>query len=207
MKRILSMLLLAVTLMSFASCGKTTVSPSDDSNTKALSDTAEDGNKSTGNNSAKALVVYFSCTGNTKAVAGKIAELADADLYEIVPETPYTADDLNYSNDNCRANKEMNDSSSRPKIGSKTIDFSQYDTIYLGYPIWWGTMPKIINTFLDSYDLSGKTVHPFCTSGSSGISTSVAAIKNEEPGAVVTDGLRAAGETDSAIDKWIKTNS
>lgn len=101
----------------------------------------------------KALVVYFSCTGNTKAVAEKIAQLTGADLYEIVPEIPYTAEDLNYNNDSCRANREMDDSSARPAIGSDAVEISAYDTVYIGYPIWWGTMPRIINTFLDTYDL------------------------------------------------------
>ncbi|MGN0688913.1 MAG: flavodoxin [Oscillospiraceae bacterium] len=155
---------------------------------------------------AKALVVYFSCTGNTKAVAERISELTSADLYEIVPEIPYTAEDLNYNNNNCRANKEMNDASARPEIGSEAVDISAYDTIYIGYPIWWGTMPRIINTFLDTYDLSGKTVMPFCTSGSSGISKSVSDIRAEEPDADVRDGLRASNSSDSSIDEWLSRN-
>lgn len=154
----------------------------------------------------KALVVYFSCTGNTKSVAEKIAQLTGADLYEIVPAELYTAEDLNYNNDSCRANREMNDTSARPAIGSKSIDISAYDTVYIGYPIWWGTMPRIINTFLDTYDLSGKTVMPFCTSGSSGISKSVSDIRAEEPTADVRDGLRASGSSDSSIDEWISRN-
>ena len=118
---------------------------------------------------AKMLVVYFSATGNTKAVAEEITRLTGADLYEIVPAVPYTDEDLNYNNNECRANQEMNNASARPAIGSEAMDVSSYDTVFIGYPIWWGTMPRIINTFLDTYDLSGKTVLPFCTSGSSGI--------------------------------------
>ena len=113
---------------------------------------------------AKTLVVYFSATGNTKAVAEEITRLTGADLYEIVPAVPYTDEDLNYNNNECRANQEMNDASARPAIGSEAMDVSSYDTVFIGYPIWWGTMPRIINTFLDTYDLSGKTVLPFCTS-------------------------------------------
>ena len=154
----------------------------------------------------KALVVYFSCTGNTKSVAEKIAQLTGADLYEIVPEIPYTPEDLNYNNDSCRANREMNDPSARPTLGSNTVDISAYDTVYIGYPIWWGTMPRIINTFLDTYDLSGKTVMPFCTSGGSGVSTSVSDLRAEEPAADVRDGLRASGSSDSSIDEWISRN-
>ena len=161
---------------------------------------------STPETESKALVVYFSCTGNTKAVAEKIAQLTGADLYEIVPAEPYTDEDLNYNNDSCRANREMNDPAARPAIGSNTVEISAYDTVYIGYPIWWGTMPRIINTFLDTYDLSGKTVMPFCTSGGSGVSKSVSDIRAEEPAADVRDGLRASGSSDSSIDEWISRN-
>lgn len=153
------------------------------------------------------LVVYFSCTGNTKAVAEKIAELTNADIYEITPSEPYTASDLNYNDDNCRANREMNDESCRPEIEGQAPDLSGYDTVFIGYPIWWGTAPRIINTFLDAYDLSGKTVMPFCTSGGSGVSTSVSVIRNAEPAADVRDGLRASGAGDSNIESWISDNN
>ena len=155
---------------------------------------------------AKTLVVYFSATGNTKAVAEEIVRLTGADLYEIVPAVPYTDEDLNYNNNDCRANQEMNDGSARPAIGSEAIDISVYDTVFVGYPIWWGTMPRIINTFLDMYDLSGKIVLPFCTSGSSGITQSVSDIRAAEPDADVRDGLRASGANDSGIESWIADN-
>ena len=155
---------------------------------------------------AKALVVYFSCTGNTKAVAEKISELTGADLYEIVPAEPYTDEDLNYNNDNCRANREMDEPDARPAIGSDTIELSGYDTVFIGYPIWWGTMPRIINTFLDTYNLSDKTVMPFCTSGGSGISKSVSDMKAQEPDADISDGLKANGSSDSGINKWLSDN-
>ena len=152
-----------------------------------------------------ALVVYFSVTGNTKALAETIAETTGADIVEIVPETPYTSEDINYSNDNCRANKEQNDDSARPEIANKIENIDDYDTIFLGYPIWWGTMPKIINTFLESYDLSGKTIMPFCTSGGSGIETSVFAIKSTCPGADVKDGFRGSSSaTAEQIETWIE---
>ena len=154
---------------------------------------------------AKTLVVYFSATGNTKTVAEEITRLTGADLYEIVPAVPYTDEDLNYNNE-CRANQEMNDASARPAIGSEAIDVSSYDTVFIGYPIWWGTMPRIINTFLDTYDLSGKTVLPFCTSGSSGITQSVSDIRAAEPDADVRGGLRASGANDSGIESWIADN-
>lgn len=154
---------------------------------------------------SKILVAYFSCTGTTKAVAEKIAELTGGDLYEIVPSGPYTSDDLNYNNNNCRANREMNDPSARPAIAGDNIDLFAYDTVIIGYPIWWGTMPRIINTFLDTYDLSGKTVLPFCTSGSSGVSKSVSDIRSAEPGANVKDGLRVSGANDSNLEGWLRS--
>lgn len=150
--------------------------------------------------------MYFSATGNTKTVAEEITRLTGADLYEIVPAVPYTDEDLNYNNNECCANQEMNDASARPAIGSEAIDVSSYDTVFIGYPIWWGTMPRIINTFLDTYDLSGKTVLPFCTSGSSGITQSVSDIRAAEPDADVRGGLRASGANDSGIESWIADN-
>lgn len=156
--------------------------------------------------SSGTLVVYFSCTGNTKAVAEKLAELSGADIYEIVPSEPYTSDDLNYNNNNCRANREMNDENSRPAIGSDAVDLSEYDTIIIGYPIWWGTMPRIINTFLDTYDLSGKVILPFCTSGGSGVSRSVSDIKKAEPDADVRDGIKASGANDKNLAEWLENN-
>lgn len=150
------------------------------------------------------LVVYFSCTGNTKKVAEKIAALTGGDIYEIVPAEPYSAADLNYNNDDCRANREMNDPTARPAIGGGKADISGYDTVIIGYPIWWGTMPRIINTFIDSCELSGKTVLPFCTSGSSGISRSVSDIKAAAPTADVCDGLRASGVSDAELEKWLR---
>lgn len=100
----------------------------------------------------------------------------------------------------------MDDPSARPAIGSDTVDISNYDTVFIGYPIWWGTMPRIINTFLDAYDLSNKTVMPFCTSGGSGISKSVSDIKTQEPDADIRDGLKANGSSDSSINKWLSDN-
>lgn len=119
------------------------------------------------------LVAYFSATGNTKTVAEQIADVTGGELYEIEPAEPYTSEDLDYNNDDCRANLEMNDDTVRPEIAGAIENIEQYDTIYLGYPIWWGNAPRIMNTFVETYDLSGKTVVPFCTSGGSGISTSV----------------------------------
>ncbi len=119
----------------------------------------------------KTLVVYFSATGTTKLLAEYAAEILNADLYELVPENPYTEADLAYYT-NSRADQEQNDSSARPAISGSVENMEKYDTIILGYPIWHGQAPRIINTFLESYDFSGKTIVPFCTSHSSGIGSS-----------------------------------
>ncbi len=152
----------------------------------------------------KSLVVYFSATGNTKAFAEKIAKVSGADLWEIVPDEPYTSEDLDYSHDDCRANLEQHDDSARPKIDGTVENMDSYDTIFLGYPIWWGTMPKIILTFVESYDLSGKTILPFCTSGGSGISASVSTLSALVKDAEVKEGLRGSASTsDETIEKWL----
>ena len=118
------------------------------------------------------LVIYFSRTGNTEKIAEYLIELADADSYVIEAAVPYTDDDIKYQDDNCRANKEQNDKTVRPEIANPIASIDSYDIIFLGYPIWWGQEPRIIDTFLESHDFSEKTVIPFCTSGSSGIGTS-----------------------------------
>ncbi|MGN0553904.1 MAG: flavodoxin [Oscillospiraceae bacterium] len=221
MKKLVSTLMVFTLLFSFTACGnnnngeseKLQDSASQTEQQTTVSEQEPDSSAETSSTESnpvetetKSLVAYFSCTGNTKAVAERIAELTGADLYEIVPAEPYTEEDLNYNNNDCRANREMNDSSARPAIGSDSIDISDYDTVYIGYPIWWGTMPRIINTFLDTYELSNKTVMPFCTSGGSGVSKSVSDIKAEEPDADIRDGLRASGSSDSGINEWLSDN-
>ncbi len=118
------------------------------------------------------VVVYFSCTGNTKKVANTIAEVTNSDIFEIFPAVPYTDEDLNYNDDKSRVNYENNDDAIRPEIAITFENLEDYDTIYLGYPIWWGQAPKILYTFVESYDFTGKDIVPFCTSGSSDIGNS-----------------------------------
>lgn len=117
----------------------------------------------------KALVVYFSCSGITRKLAETLASVVDGTLYEIRPAVPYTDADLNWNDPKARSTVEMRDKSSRPEITGSVADIEQYDTVFLGFPIWWYVAPTIINTFLESYDFSGKTVIPFATSGSSDV--------------------------------------
>lgn len=156
---------------------------------------------------AKALVVYFSATGNTKAVAETLAVLKGADIYEIVPEQPYTDEDLNYNDRTTRATAEQNDPDARPAIQGIITDFEQYEIVYVGYPIWWGDMPRILYTFFDAYDFSGKTIAPFCTSGGSGLSGTSGTIAELESGATVLDGLHvsdsAADSSESSVAQWL----
>ena len=117
--------------------------------------------------SQKSLVAYFSCSGVTKKTAELLSDMAGADLFEIRPEVPYTKADLDWMDKKSRSTVEMNDPSYRPAIADKVEHMEQYDTVYVGFPIWWYVAPTIINTFLESYDFSGKTVIPFATSGGS----------------------------------------
>ena len=129
----------------------------------------------------KSLVAYFSASGVTKGVAVKLAKVINGDLYEIKPEQPYTSDDLNWMNKNSRSSIEMKDKSSRPAISGRIDNMEDYDIVYIGFPIWWYVAPTIINTFLESYDFSGKTVIPFATSGGSGLGNTVSELKTSRP--------------------------
>ncbi len=151
----------------------------------------------------KTIVIYFSATGTTQKIAGYISELTNSNRIEIVPTEEYTDNDLNYNNSNSRANKEQNDRSSRPKIRNE-IDIAEYDTIYLGYPIWWGDVPKIILTFVENNNLEGKKIIPFCTSHSSGMSTSLNTLKSYKELNIV-DGRRFDSSSNkSDVESWLK---
>ena len=154
----------------------------------------------------KALVAYFSCTNTTEGIAELIAEETSGTLFEIVPEDPYTDADLNYNNSNSRATKEQNDSSIRPAITGTVDDMEKYTVVFLGYPIWWGQAPRIISTFLESYDFSGKTIVPFCTSHSSGIGSSATNLHSLAANANWLDGERfASGTSQDEIATWLDT--
>ena len=231
MKRIFALILALCMTFSLFACGKKQADPTPGSQSSANTGTADpgqgggsaaptdpgtggsgsgsgsgdpSGTGSTGSGWAgtRVAVIYFSCTGNTRTAAERIRDLTGADLMELVPEQPYTSQDLDYNDESCRANQEQKDPAARPRIAGQPLDLSQYGTIYLGYPIWQGTAPRIINTFLDSYDLTGKTIRPFCTSGSSGIETSVADIRAAAPGVDVMAGLRIADPDGSDVKAW-----
>ncbi|HOC33967.1 MAG TPA: flavodoxin [Ruminococcus flavefaciens] len=134
------------------------------------------------------LVAYFSASGNTAALANKLAAAAGADICEIRPAVPYTKDDLNWMNKQSRSSVEMSDKSSRPAIADTAVDIAKYDTVYIGFPVWWYIAPTIINTFLESADFSGKKIILFATSGGSGFGKAVENLKASAPGAVITEG-------------------
>lgn len=153
----------------------------------------------------KVLVVYFSATGTTKGIAETAAEGMGADIYEIVPQVPYTDADLNWHDDNSRTTIEMNDSSSRPEINGAVENMEQYDVVFIGYPIWWGEAPRIINTFMESYSFEGKTLIPFCTSSSSGIGSSGKNLEALTNGAEWLEGRRfGGGASDEEVISWIE---
>ena len=147
----------------------------------------------------KILVAYFSATGNTKSVAEKLAPAINADLFEIVPEQLYSTEDLNWHNDKSRTSVEMGDKSSRPKISSKIDNISQYKIVFVGSPIWWGREPSIMDTFIESYDFSDKTVIPFVTSGSNGIGDYGANLQALAPNAKILGGKRFS--TDVTVEE------
>jgi len=153
----------------------------------------------------KALVVYFSATSNTEAAAEKIAKITGADLYEILAKEPYSDDDLNWHDSDSRSTKEQNDSSVRPEIGSEPLSLEGYTTIYVGYLIWWGEEPRILDTFVESYDFSGITMIPFCTSSSSGIGRSGKNLAEHAGSGNWLDGARfASNVSEETLASWIE---
>lgn len=152
---------------------------------------------------SKALVVYFSATGNTKAVAEQLAEVAKADIWEIVPAEAYTAEDLDYTNTESRSSLEMSDPEARPMIKECT-DVSAYDVIYVGFPIWWGVCPRIIDSWLENNILEGKKLIPFATSGTSAIDGCVEYLRTNYPELNWQDGRLLNGATAEDIEAWLK---
>lgn len=152
----------------------------------------------------KVLVVYFSATGTTKGVAEKIAKITNADIYEIKPAQPYTDADLDWNDSSSRSTAEQNNKSARPEIASEKLSLDGYSTIYIGYPIWWGEEPRIMDTFAESYNFDGITMIPFCTSSSSGIGRSGKNLEENAKSGTWLDGQRfSANPQDSEIQMWI----
>ena len=151
----------------------------------------------------KALVAFFSASGVTKKLSEKLAKVIGADLFDIVPETHYTKEDLNWMDKKSRSSVEMNDRASRPAIASKVEDMAQYDVVFIGFPIWWYREPSIIDTFAEAYDFGGKTIIPFATSGGSGLGESGMNIGALAKDAHVIEGKRfASGVSEEELKGW-----
>ena len=155
---------------------------------------------------SKILVAYFSASGTTARVAKNLAEAAGADLYEIRPAVPYTRADLNWMDKQSRSSVEMNDKASRPALADKDADISAYDTILLGFPVWWYVAPTIINSFLESYDFTGKKIVLFATSGGSGFGKTVQNLASSCPGATIREGRLLNGRPSANdLKVWVET--
>ena len=182
MKKITAILLIVLMVNSLAACG---------------------GEKKTADET-RILIAYFSATNTTEGVAETIADSLSADIYEITPAEPYTDADLDYHDDNSRSTIEMNDNSVRPVIAGSVEDMEQYDIVFIGYPIWWGEAPRILSTFVESYDFTGKTIVPFCTSGGSGVGSSATNLEALTDGAIWLPGTRLnGGSSHETIVDWV----
>lgn len=153
---------------------------------------------------SKKLVAYFSASGVTKNIAVRLAKAADADLFEIKPSVPYTRADLDWTNKKSRSSVEMNNPDSRPEIAERLSNMEDYDTVFIGFPIWWYVAPTIINTFVESYDFSGKTIVPFATSGGSGMGKTVEVLKSLCPNANWENGKMLNRVSDWELESWVK---
>jgi len=155
----------------------------------------------------KTLVAYFSATGVTKSVAENLAQAAEADLYEIKPAEPYSNADLNWLDQNARSTVEMKDWNSRPEIVDDNFSIKEYDTIFLGFPIWWYIAPTIINTFLEKHDFSGKTIILFATSGGSRFGSAIENLKNSvDPSAKIIEGkILNTNPTVEELGQWVNS--
>ena len=185
---------------------KNTEEQADDAVTgESDSNTAEKMVEDTSSKGSDVLIVYFSATGTTKGIAEKIAGITGADTYEIKAAQEYSDADLNWNDSDSRSTKEQNDSSSRPEIGSEAVSLDGYSTIYIGYPIWWGEEPRIMDTFVESYNFDGITMIPFCTSSSSGIGRSGQNLADNAGSGTWIDGKRfGAGASEDEIRSWIE---
>lgn len=212
MKKITSILLALVLVFSFAACSNNSDNSASTANSttstpagKQSTDESSDNNTNSTSNS-KILVVYYSATGSTKAVAETIADTTGADLFEITPVDPYTSDDLNWTNDNSRVSVEHNDESKRDVPLTKTTpdNWADYDIVFIGYPIWWGIAAWPVNNFVEGNDFTGKTVIPFCTSSSSGLGQSGDLLADMAVTGNWQDGERfSSGASSSKVESWV----
>lgn len=218
MRKLIPFLLVITLSIGLIGCSsKTDKTPTETNDTSDISSKTEDksvndntieSNSSTNSNTDKkdTLVVVFSATGTTKNVAKKIAEIENADFYEIEPKEEYTTADLNWNDRNSRSTKEQNDPKSRPEIGSEKISVKEYKKIYIGFPIWWGEEPRIVDTFVESYDFSDITMIPFCTSSSSGIGRSGQNLADNAKSGNWLDGKRFSGSvSETELENWINS--
>ena len=207
MKRILPLFLAILLVASFAACADNkTTDPTEKTAADPLVSAAPESTAAPDTTAAagKTLVVFFSATGTTKGVAEKIAAIENADLYEIKAAQPYTAADLDWNDSNSRTTLEQNDKTARPAIGSDPLSLDGCTTIYIGYPIWWGEEPRILDTFVESYDFTGITLIPFCTSGGSGIGRSGRNLADNAGSGDWLDGQRFnGGVSEAELQTWI----
>lgn len=217
-KKLAAYVLCGILMFSLAGCGnsenmtneKTETNSTVESlhkkaDTSAADDQVQSSDTNISDENLKAAVVYFSGTGNTREVANRIASEIGADIYESIPKEKYNDEDLNHNDDNCRANIEMNDVNARPEIENNLSAVEDYDIIYLGHLIWWGTAPRIIQTLLEKYDFSKATIYTFCTSGGSGIEKSISDLQSFYPELNIAEGKRFSNDADDDVKKWIES--
>lgn len=212
MRKLISIVLALVLVLSLVACSNRSDSGSNNANsaTSSLPD-IQSGDESSDNNTdsssnSKTLVVYYSATGSTKAVAETIADAIRADLFEITPVDPYTSDDLNWTNGNSRVSVEHDDESKRYVSLTKTTpnNWADYDTVFIGYPIWWGIAAWPVNNFITGNDFTGKTVIPFCTSASSGLGQSGELLAEMAGTGNWLDGERFSSSASSGnVESWV----
>lgn len=208
MKRVSLILVGLLMVLALTACGGNSGADStkgdQPAETQEVQETSAETNTKEPQTGNEVLVVYFSATGTTKGVAEKIAAITDADLYEIKAAQEYTDADLNWSDSESRSTKEQNDPSARPEIGSEPVSLDGYSTIYIGFPIWWGEEPRIMDTFVESYNFDGITMIPFCTSSSSGIGQSGANLAEHAGSGNWLEGERFGGDvSESLLEMWI----
>ena len=209
MKKILTMFIAGTMFFGMTACGNNSTSSeiTDEEEISVENNSSEEDMEETTEENIteeKTLVVYFSATGTTKDIAEKIAKITNADIYEIKAAQEYTSEDLNWHDDNSRTTHEQNDPDFRTEIGSDPISLKGYSTIYIGHPIWWGEEPRIMDTFVESYNFDGITMIPFCTSGSSGIGNSGKNMEKNAGSGNWLDGHRfGSSATEEEIQSWI----